>query len=59
MCRWSWVVSFLKLPESQSLRDEPEKCLAEGRHVIAMIYFDEGKSKYELKIDDKNGGARS
>jgi len=57
--RFESLVSFLKSPESQSLRDESEKYLAEGRHVTVMVYYDDGKPKYELKIDDKNGGARS
>ena len=53
------LVSFLKSPESQKLRDESEKYLAEGKQVTVRVYFDEGKPKYELKISDKNGGVKS
>jgi len=53
------LVSFLKSPESQKLRDESEKYLAEGKQVIVRVYFDEGRFKYELKISDKNGGVKS
>jgi hypothetical protein len=57
--RFEALVSFLKSPESQSLRDESEKYLAEGRHVTVRIYFDEGKPRYELRIDEKKGGSKS
>jgi hypothetical protein len=57
--RFEMLVSFLKSPESQRLRDESEKYLAEGKHVTVRVYFDKGKPRYELKIDDKNGGAKS
>ena len=57
--RFEMLVSFLKSPESQRLRDESEKYLAEGKHVTVRVYFDKGKPRYELKIDDRNGGAKS
>jgi hypothetical protein len=58
--RFEALVSFLKSPESQRLRDESEKYLAEGKHVTVRVCFDEGKPRYELKIiDDKKGGTKS
>ncbi|MDH5696321.1 MAG: hypothetical protein OEZ00_06975 [Dehalococcoidia bacterium] len=57
--RFEALVSFLKSPESQRLRDESEKYLAEGKHVTVRVYFDKGKPRYELKIDEKNGGLMS
>lgn len=58
--RFEALVSFLKSPESQRLRDESEKYLAEGKHVTVKVYFDEEKPRYELKIiDEKNGGTKS
>ena len=44
------LVSFLKSSESQRLRDESERYLAEGKHVTVKIYFETGKPKYELKV---------
>jgi hypothetical protein len=50
--RFETLVSFLKSPESQKLRDESERCLAEGKEVNVRIYFVDGKPKYELKIKE-------
>jgi hypothetical protein len=50
--RFETLVSFLKSPESQKLRDESEKYLAEGKEVSVRIYFVNGKPKYELKIKE-------
>jgi hypothetical protein len=50
--RFEMLVSFLKSPESQKLRDESEKYLAEGKEVSVRIYFIDGKPKYELKIKE-------
>ena len=44
------LVSFLKSPESQKLRDESEKYLAEGKQVTVKVYFETGRPKYELKV---------
>jgi len=44
------LVSFLKSPESQELRDESEKYLAEGKEVAVKVYFEAGKPRYELKV---------
>ena len=52
--RFEALVSFLKSPASQWLRDEAEKCLAEGKQVSVRVHFDRGKPRYELKIDEEN-----
>jgi len=49
--RFEMLLAFLKSPESQKLRDESEKYLAEGKKVTVKIDFETGKPKYELKID--------
>jgi len=49
--RFEMIVSFLKSPESQRLRDESEKYLAEGKQVTIKMYFEAGKPKYELKVN--------
>lgn len=48
--RFETLVAFLKSPESQKLRDESEKYLAEGKKVTLRLSFADGKSKYELEI---------
>ena len=49
--RFEMLVSFLKSPESRKLRDESERYLAEGKEVTVRVSFEEGKPKYELKIN--------
>lgn len=49
--RFEMLVSFLKSPGSQKLRDESERFLAEGRQVTLRIHIEDGKPNYELKID--------
>jgi len=49
--KFEMLVSFLKSPESLKLRDESEKYLAEGKRVTVRISFEDGKPKYELKIN--------
>ena len=49
--RFEMLLAFLKSPESQKLRDESEKYLAEGRKVMLRLSFTDGKPKYELNID--------
>ena len=49
--RFEALVSFLKSPESKRLRDESEKCLAEGKQVKVEINFESGKPEYRLIID--------
>ena len=50
--RFETLVSFLKSPESQKLRDESERYLAEGKQVSVRIYFADGKPRYELKVKE-------
>ncbi len=45
------LVSFLKSPESQKIRDESEKYLAEGKKVTFKIRFEDEKPSYELKVE--------
>jgi len=47
---YEMLLAFLKSPESQKLRDESEKYLAEGRKVTLGLSFTDGKPKYELNI---------
>ena len=49
--RFEMLVSFLKSPESRKLRDEAERCLADGKQVTVTISLEDGKPKYELKIN--------
>ena len=49
--RFETLVSFLKSPESQRLRDESERYLAEGKQVTVKIHFEAGQPKYELKVN--------
>ena len=49
--RFETLVAFLKSPESQRLRDESEKYLAEGKQVTLRIYLEAGKPRYELKVN--------
>jgi hypothetical protein len=50
--RFETLGSFLKSPELQTLRDESERYLAEGKKVSVRIYCVDGKPKYELKIKE-------
>jgi len=49
--KFEMLRAFLKSPESQKLRDESEKYLAEGKKVSVKINFETEKPEYELKID--------
>ena len=49
--RFEMLLSFLKSPESIKLRDESERYLAEGKEVTVRVSFEDGKPKYELKIN--------
>ena len=49
--RFEMLLAFLKSPESQKLRAESEKYLAEGRKVALRLSFADGKPKYELNVD--------
>ena len=49
--RFEALVSLLKSPELPKLRDESEKCLADGKQVKLVIHLREGKPKYEIRPD--------
>ena len=49
--KYEMLLAFLKSPESQKLRDESEKYLADGKKVTLGLSFADGKLKYELKIN--------
>jgi len=49
--RFEMLLAFLKSPESQKLRDESEKYLAEGKKVRVKINYETDKPEYELIID--------
>ena len=48
--KFEMLVAFLKSPESQKLRDESEKCLADGKKVTLKLSITDGKPKYELEV---------
>ena len=48
--RFKMLLAFLKSPESQRLRDESEKYLAEGKRVTLKLSLAGGKPKYELEV---------
>lgn len=50
--RFEMLVSFLKSPESLKLRDESERYLADGKQVTVRVSFEDGKPKYDLKINE-------
>ena len=45
------LVSLLKSPELQKLRDESERYLAEGRDVKVVLRLGEGEPRYEIKVE--------
>jgi len=49
--RYEALLAFLQSPESEKLRTESEQYLAEGKQVTVSIHFEDGKAKYELKIN--------
>jgi hypothetical protein len=51
--RFQMLVTFLKSPESQRLRDEAEKHLSEGKRVKLRLAVVRGKPKYELNIEQE------
>jgi quinol monooxygenase YgiN len=52
------LLTFLQSPESKKLREESEQYLAEGKQVTVKIHNEEGKLRYELKIENnkEDGG---
>ena len=49
--KYEALVTFLQSPESEELREESERYLAEGKKVSVIIRSKDGKPEYELKID--------
>jgi hypothetical protein len=49
--RFEMLAAFLRSPESQKLRDEAEKYLAEGKKVTVRINHISGKLESELKVE--------
>ncbi len=49
--RFEALISLLKSPELTKLRGEPEKYLADGKEVKFIINLEEGKPRYEIKLD--------
>jgi len=48
--RFEMLVTFLKSPESQKLRDTSEQYLAEGKKVTLKLSLAGEKPKYELEV---------
>lgn len=48
--KYEALVKFLQSPESEQLRKESERCLAEGKQVSVRISVNKGKPKYELIV---------
>ena len=44
------LVSLLKSPELQKLRDESERYLGEGRDVKVVLYLGKEEPRYEIKV---------
>jgi len=49
--KYEALVAFLQSPESENLRVESEKYLAEGKKVTVTIGTENGKPVYGLKIE--------
>lgn len=56
--RYEALLAFLQSPESEKLREESERYLAEGKQVLVTIHNQEGKYTYELQIQNKDGGIK-
>jgi len=48
------LVSLLKSPELQKLRDESERHLAEGRDVKIVLHLAEGEPRYEIRLGQQS-----
>ena len=48
--KYEALIDFLKSPDSQKLREESEKYLAEGKKVSVRITITESQPNYELII---------
>jgi len=51
--RYEALLAFLQSPESEKLREESERYLAEGKHVTVRIRIEEGRFGHELQIQNK------
>ena len=49
--KYEALVDFLRSPESERLRIESERYLAEGKKVTVMIGIKNGKPVYRLKVE--------
>jgi len=49
--RFEALIFLLKSPELTKLRDESEKYLVDGKEVKLIINLEEGKPRYEIKLD--------
>ena len=45
------LVGFLQSPDMKRLRDESERLLSDGKKVTVSISFEDGKPRYELRIN--------
>jgi len=50
------LVSLLKSPELEKLRDECERYLADGRDVKIVLHLGEGEPRYEIKVGQQSEG---
>ena len=58
--RYEALLAFLQSTESERLREESERYLAEGKQVTVRIHIEEGKFSYEPQINNKeDGGTKS
>jgi hypothetical protein len=48
------LVSLLKSPELQKLRDESERHLAEGRDIKIILHLGEVQPRYEIKVGQQS-----
>lgn len=49
--KYEALLAFLQSPELEELCKKSEQYLAEGKQVAVRIYLEEGRAKYELKIN--------
>jgi len=59
--KYEALLAFLQSPESEKLREESERYLAEGKQVTVRIRVESGKFGYELQIENnkEDGGTKS
>jgi hypothetical protein len=48
------LVSLLKSPELEKLRDECERYLADGRDVKVVLHLGQGEPRYEIKAGQQS-----